>query len=326
MVFREVLPLAVSFVLALGIGWLAIPWLRKLKVGQQIRAEGPSSHQKKAGTPTMGGVIFILSTLIGLSIFHLMNGTSVSLKESLVLGLVVLYGLTGFVDDFRKVRRGRSLGLRAREKMAMLVLFGAVFMILLPAETTSVILPFTRMVVDLGPLYPAFCVFLIVGMGNAVNLTDGLDGLATGVVITGLAAYYVIARNAARIVTGIDGLPALVSCAIGSLLGFLVYNRHPARVFMGDTGSLALGALLASLAIVTRTELVLVLAAVVPVIETLSVIIQVASFQLFGRRVFKMAPVHHHFELLGWHEQKVVALFWVVSLAGAILSLVSMSL
>lgn len=316
--------LLLGFSLALSalLGLWFVPLLRKLKVGQHIRAEGPASHRKKEGTPTMGGIIFILGTILSLLFYRLVTRTAPSLEEILVLGLVVLYGLIGFLDDFRKVRRGRNLGLRAREKLILEILFAAIFMWHFTG-TSAVILPFTGKVLDLGTLYGAFGILLIVSTGNAVNLTDGLDGLASGVVAAGLGAYYIIAQSHSLVSGG--NLSALVVSAAGSVLGFLVHNRYPARVIMGDTGSLALGALLASLAVATRTEMVLIFVAGVPLVETVSVILQVVSFQLTGKRIFKMSPLHHHFELLGWKETKVVRVFWLAAVALAAVGVLSMA-
>lgn len=321
-------PFVLGFFFAAAFGKILIPYLVRLKVGQKIREEGPKSHQKKAGTPTIGGIIFILAILISQVIYHAVFSVPYSTDEILVLGLMMTYGLTGFIDDYRKVRLGRSLGLLAREKMALQVLFAAVFMWFFVDRGSRVIVPFTGAYWDLGVLYSVFGVFVIVGTGNAVNLTDGLDGLASGVVAIGLVAYYFIAVEYSRVFSpgsALRGIPALALSAAGSLGGFLLYNYHPARVFMGDTGSLALGGLLAGLAIATRTELVLPFIAAVPLAETVSVILQVASFQLFGKRIFKMTPLHHHFELLGWKETKVVMAFWVASLVFAILGIISMA-
>ncbi len=309
-----------SFVLTALLGYWFVPLLRRLKVGQHIRAAGPASHKKKEGTPTMGGIIFILGATLVLVAYRLVVGTPMP-EAGYLAGLVLSYALIGFLDDFRKVRRGRNLGLKAREKLALEILFAAIFM--WRFSTSSVVaVPFSGKALDLGIFYGLFGVFLIVGSGNAVNLTDGLDGLASGVVLAGLGAFYVISRSFGPF-SGTD-LSPFVAAGIGSLLGFLVHNRHPARVIMGDTGSLALGALLAGLAVITKTELVLLLIAGVPLLETLSVIIQVASFQLRGKRVFKMSPIHHHFELSGWKETKVVGTFWLVALVLAALGVYSM--
>jgi len=274
----------------------------------------------------MGGLIFIVSAIVAWAGYRIITRSRASVDELLIMAFPALYAAVGFIDDFRKVRRARSLGLRAREKMALQVLFAALFVYAaeLAGRGTYVILPFTRATVDLRVLYGAFGVLVIVSSGNAVNLTDGLDGLAAGTVLIALGAYYVIGR-AAEPALGISGILAPTAAWGGALLGFLAYNRHPAKVFMGDTGSNALGALLASIAILTRTEVVLLFVAGIPVIETLSDILQVASFQLLGKRIFKMAPIHHHFELSGWRETKIVTVFWVAEAIFALIGIASMA-
>lgn len=312
---------------ALVIGAFFIPWLRRLKVGQNIRSDGPQSHQAKSGTPVMGGLIFVSAAAVGLILFRAINHTPLTAPEWLMLTFPALYALVGFVDDFRKVRKGRSLGLRAREKMALQILFAAIFMYAVSAtgRGTEVIIPFTGHVFDLGRLYGIFGILVIVSAGNGVNLTDGLDGLATGTTLLGLAAYLYIC-NVYSTLPNAPSLTASVLAWCGALIGFFVYNRHPAKVFMGDTGSMALGALLAGIAILTKTELALVFIAGIPVVEALSDIIQVISFQLTGRRVFKMAPLHHHFELLGVSETTIVWAFWAAQAAMALLGVLSMDL
>ncbi|MBE3520284.1 MAG: phospho-N-acetylmuramoyl-pentapeptide-transferase [Firmicutes bacterium] len=299
-----------GFAVSVAIGHAFVPYIKRLKIGQHIRGEGPRAHFKKAGTPTMGGVIFLLGTLvpaIAEGFFGLLGRDA-----WLAIGVFFAFGLIGFIDDWRKFRLGRSLGLRAREKMGLAILAAAVFLYIwrTGGGSSDVIVPVINRVVHLGALYPVFGVLVMVGSSNAMNLTDGLDGLAAGVSAIGLAALSRVALAKAAL-NGAGGLEHLAPTAIGAILGFLVYNRHPAKIFMGDTGSLALGALLAAFGILTKTELLLLFFAGVPVVETLSVIAQVISFQLFGRRIFKMSPLHHHFELLGWPEVKVVRTFWL---------------
>lgn len=320
------LPLILGVAFSLILGLVLIPWLRRLKIGQQVRSDGPKRHQAKAGTPTIGGVIFIAAAPLSVAVSHALLKTRPTAVDALVLFFPAFYGAVGFIDDYRKVRRGRSLGLKAREKMALQILFAAIFMYLvtMTGRTSSVIVPFTGTEINLGAFYGLFGVLVIVSAGNAVNLTDGLDGLATGTVAIALTAYCHIA-TASESILGTGGLRSSILAWLGALLGFLVFNRHPARVFMGDTGSNALGALLAAIAILTRTELVLVFIAGIPVIETISDILQVASFQLFGKRVFKMAPLHHHFELCGWKETRIVLVFWLVEAILALIGIASMA-
>ncbi len=307
-----------SFIVAAAIGHVFVPYMRRLKIGQHIRGEGPRVHFKKAGTPTMGGVIFLLGTVVPVilgAFFGLIRRDA-----WLATGVFFAFGLIGFIDDWRKFRLGRSLGLRAREKMGLEILAAAVFLYIwrMGGSSSSVIVPVINRQIQLGALYPIFGILVMVGSSNAMNLTDGLDGLAAGVSAIGLGALSVVTLAKAGL-EGAGGLEHLAPMAIGAILGFLMYNRHPARVFMGDTGSLALGALLAAFGMLTKTELLLLFFAGVPVVETLSVIAQVISFQLFGRRILKMSPLHHHFELLGWPEVRVVRTFWLAQalLAGA---------
>lgn len=304
--------LLISFFTTLVLGPFTIPLLRRLKFGQNIRSDGPSRHMAKAGTPTMGGIMFLVGIL--LATLWLTR----QMEALIVLIAVMGFGLIGLLDDFLKVVLKRSLGLRAREKLAgQIFLSGLVVAVSLTylGRDTAVSIPFSGLAsagglhIELGLwLYLAFGILVIVGAANAVNLTDGLDGLAAGVTTAVASAFAVVA-----IVTGKPGVALVMSAMVGGCFGFLFYNRYPAKVFMGDTGSLALGGGLGAAAIVTGSELFLLLIGGVYVIEALSVIIQVISFQVFGRRVFRMSPLHHHFELGGWSENKVVFTFWTVS-------------
>ncbi|HHX10219.1 MAG TPA: phospho-N-acetylmuramoyl-pentapeptide-transferase [Firmicutes bacterium] len=320
-----VLPLLSGFVLSVLLGYVIIPKLRELRIGQYIREE-VAAHKKKAGTPTMGGIFFILAIILSRVALFVIEKQWPAREELLILGLTLSYGFIGFLDDYKQIRLGRSLGLRAREKMALQVLFAASFMYFFVDRGSEVILPFSGRVLHMGILYPILGILLIVGIGNGMNFTDGLDGLAAGVATFGLGAYAFIANEYAGAVDRpeLAHLTGLALASAGALLGFLVYNYNPAKVFMGDTGSLALGGLLAGYAVVTRTELVLPLIAIVQLVEVVSVILQVFSFQVFGKRIFRMTPIHHHFELLGWSEKKIVYVFWLVALAGAILGIASM--
>jgi len=322
----EVWAAFLGLALALITGMVLIPHLRRLRIGQSIRSDGPQSHHVKAGTPTIGGLIFIISAPVAAVVYHVVNGLPVNMPVVLLLAFPALYAVVGFIDDYRKVRRGRSLGLRAREKMALQVLFAAVFMVLVSytGRGTEVIIPFTGMPIDLGALYGLFGILVIVSAGNGVNLTDGLDGLATGTTLLSLAAYWFVARQYSTLPNA-PALSAPIMAWIGALLGFLCYNRHPAKVFMGDTGSNALGALLAGIAILTKTELVLLFIAGIPVVETVSDILQVISFQLTGRRIFKMAPLHHHFELSGMSETAITWSFWAAQAVFALLGILAMA-
>lgn len=293
----------VAFVITIAVGPLVIPVLRRLKFGQSIREEGPKSHYAKSGTPTMGGVL-ILAALTAAAFLFAGSHMEVWLALFVTLG----HGLIGFLDDFIKVALKRNLGLKAKQK-----LFGQVIMagILAYIATnfmgrgTDLWIPVVGHTFDLGPFYYVLIFFVLVGTTNAVNLTDGLDGLAAGTSAVAAFAYALICMY-------FNQLELAVFCmaVAGAALGFLKFNAHPAKVFMGDTGSLALGGALAAVAVLTKTELLLVVVGGVFVIEALSVIIQVASFKTTGKRVFLMSPIHHHFELSGWSETKVVSVFW----------------
>jgi phospho-N-acetylmuramoyl-pentapeptide-transferase len=304
----------VAFIVALVVGPLVIPLLRRLKFGQSIREEGPERHYAKAGTPTMGGII-ILTALIIPAIYFAGNSLEVWLALFVTLG----HGVLGFIDDFIKVVLKRSLGLKARQKllgqilMALALCFIAITYM---GRGTDLWIPLLGVNIDFGPLYYILIFLVLVGTTNAVNLTDGLDGLAAGTTTVAALAYAVICVNFNK-----PELAIFCVSLAGATLGFLRYNAHPAKVFMGDTGSLALGGALAAVSVMTKTELLLVIVGGVFVIEALSVIIQVISFKSTGKRVFLMSPIHHHFELAGWSENKVVTVFW---LAGAVFSAVAL--
>lgn len=311
-----------SFILTVILAPIGIPVLRRLKFGQSIREEGPQSHMKKAGTPTMGGLIFLLSiiltTIIVGLIFELFT------TQTVVLLLVFVgFGVIGFLDDGLKVIFKRNLGLTSLQKLiGQIVIAIAAFLLLrLGTFDTSIALPLTDLSIDLGVFYVAFLIFWLVGFSNAVNLTDGLDGLVSGTASIAFAAFGVIAlfNEQADI--------ALFAFAVtGALLGFLIFNANPAKVFMGDTGSLALGGALAMISVLVKAELLLLLIGLVFVIETLSVILQVGSFKLRKKRIFKMSPIHHHFELSGWSEWKVVVVFWSTGLVVALIGVLAEAL
>ncbi len=302
-----------AFIIALVLGPLVIPILHRLKFGQSIREEGPQRHLAKAGTPTMGGIILLLAMVIPTLLF-----ARPSTELWLVLFITIGHGVIGFLDDFIKVVLKRSLGLKARQKLLGQIVMAAgliLFTGLNGGIDTTIWIPFSTLQLDIGMFYYIFVFFMLVGTTNAVNLTDGLDGLAAGITVFSALAFAVICFQ-----LGKYSLAVFCLSLAGSCLGFLKYNAYPAKVFMGDTGSLALGAALAAVAYFTKTELLLVIIGGVYVIEALSVIIQVISFKSTGKRVFLMSPIHHHFELKGWSEQRVVLSFW---LAGAVCSIIA---
>ena len=311
--------LVTSFILTVILAPIGIPMLRRLKFGQSIREEGPQSHMKKAGTPTMGGIIFLLSIIVTTVTCGLL--LDVFTTHTVVLLLVFIgFGIIGFLDDGIKVILKRNLGLTSLQKLiGQIVIAIAAFLLLrLGTFDTAITIPFTDWQFDLGMFYVAFLIFWLVGFSNAVNLTDGLDGLVAGTASIAFAAFGVLAlfNEQADI--------ALFAFAVtGALLGFLIFNANPAKVFMGDTGSLALGGALAMISVLIKQELLLLLIGLVFVIETLSVILQVGSFKLRKKRIFKMSPIHHHFELSGWSEWKVVLVFWSTGLIMALIAVLS---
>lgn len=306
-----------SLFITLLSGPLLIPVFKRLKFGQTIRSDGPRAHLSKAGTPTMGGAMFLLGIVISLLIFVPANA------EIITLLIVTLgHGLIGFADDFIKIVKKRSLGLRARDKITaqiLLSLFLGFMTTQYLGQDTSINLPLTKASIHLGIAYYIFIIVVVTGTTNAVNLTDGLDGLAAGSMVFAGLAYFIISLMMENLY-----LAAVALAVVGSCSSFLFYNRHPAKIFMGDTGSLALGAVLASFAVLTGTELLLPIIGGLFVIETLSVIIQVICFRLTGKRIFRMSPLHHHFELKGWSEVKVVGSFWLVAFVSALLGVVLM--
>ena len=303
---------AAGFVLITGPFF--IPELHKLKFGQSIREEGPKSHQKKSGTPTMGGIMIILGITLG-TLAAAPWTPEVLLAVFIMLGHFVL----GFLDDYIKVVKKRNLGLKARQKLAGQILIAIVTMYVATQVLgidTDIWIPGLDENVSLGVLYYPLVLFVLVGTSNAVNLTDGLDGLAAGTVAIAASAF-----AAVSVLTGHEDLSYFCVAMAAACLAFLRFNAHPAKVFMGDTGSLALGGALAAVGILTHTELLLVVIGFVFVCEALSVIIQVISFQTTGKRVFRMSPIHHHFELGGWSEWKVVTVFWCVGLIASVAGL-----
>ncbi|MDN4607553.1 phospho-N-acetylmuramoyl-pentapeptide-transferase [Sporosarcina highlanderae] len=308
--------ITVSFILTALIGTAIIPLLRRLKFGQSIREEGPEAHKKKAGTPTMGGLIFLSSIIITMLILSYIYEDVLTTQTIVLMIVLVGFGVIGFLDDFIIVVMKRNLGLTSIQKLIGQIVIAVLAYFLLkmgPFETTLLI-PFTKITIDLGAFYVAFLIFWLVGFSNAVNLSDGLDGLVAGTSTVAFAAFGVYG-----LIYEQHDIATFAFVVAGAMLGFLLFNMKPAKVFMGDTGSLALGGVLAMLSILVKQELLLVIIGVVYVMETLSVMIQVTSFKLTGKRVFKMSPIHHHFELSGWSEWKIVIVFWGIAFLAAML-------
>lgn len=303
--------------LVLCIGPLLIPELHKLKFGQSIREEGPKSHQAKSGTPTMGGIMIILAIVVA-------TVAAAPLTPAVLLALFITLGhfVLGFLDDYIKVVKKRNLGLKAKQKMLGQILIAIVTMIVgtrVLGIDTTIWIPIADVNVDIGVGYYFLVLFVLVGTSNAVNLTDGLDGLASGTVAIASGAYALVCYMTGHYDLAIFSVAMMIAC-----LAFLRFNAHPAKVFMGDTGSLALGGAVAAVGILTHTEILLAVIGFVFVCEALSVIIQVISFKTTGKRVFRMSPIHHHFELGGWKETKVVFVFWMVGLIASIVGLLMM--
>ncbi|WP_033829307.1 phospho-N-acetylmuramoyl-pentapeptide-transferase [Bacillus andreraoultii] len=306
-----------AFLITVFLSPLFIPLLRRLKFGQSIREEGPKSHQKKSGTPTMGGIMILLSIIVT-TIFMTNQFSNMTVETYLLLLVTLGFGILGFLDDFIKVVMKRNLGLTSKQKLIGQLVVAAIFYFIYHSFgfSTTVTIPIINYSFDLGIFYFLFVVFWLVGFSNAVNLTDGLDGLLSGTAAIAFGAYAVLAWNQDQFDI------AIFSVAVaGSVLGFLVFNAHPAKVFMGDTGSLALGGAVATISILTNLEFLLVIIGGIFVIETLSVIIQVISFKTTGKRIFRMSPLHHHYELSGWSEWRVVVTFWTVGLLFAALGI-----
>lgn len=307
-----IVALVISLVVSLGIYPLVIPFLHKIKFGQSIRQDGPKSHLKKTGTPTMGGFVFVLVPIIVLAI--LMPQALLDTKIQIVIISYVGYSLIGFIDDFLIVVKKNNDGLSPSAKFLLqLILAVIIFFMYRNVSSMGILIPFTHVEIDLGWFYFVLILIMFTAESNAVNLTDGLDGLSSGCVLIALAPFILFS-----ILQGEYGLGVFLMAVFGSLLAYLKNNFFPAKIFMGDTGSLALGGLLAAVAMVLKQEILLVVIGGIFVLEVLSVIIQVTSFKLTGKRVFRMAPLHHHFELGGMNEKQVVLMFWCVEAVFAI--------
>ncbi len=303
---------AVAFAVSMLVTARMIPLLRHKQFGQFIREEGPQAHLSKAGTPTMGGIAFIIGITAAIVMSMFMKGSDTTGKIAILLSMFA-FGAIGFLDDYNKVAKKQNEGLTPKQKLALQVIFGialAIFMMV--KEGTTMLIPFFGKTVDFGILYIPFVVFIEVAMANAVNLTDGLDGLAASTSSIVACTFAIVGMT---VHGGNEPMAVAGQAVFGALIGFLLYNHYPAKIFMGDTGSMALGGVLSAMAIVGHMEWLLPIAGLIYVIEALSVIIQVTYFKKTGgKRVFRMAPIHHHFELGGWHETKVVRVFCIFTL------------
>jgi phospho-N-acetylmuramoyl-pentapeptide-transferase len=335
--FRTLVAALMALTISFLLGPALIRRLTKSNVGQAIRSDGPARHQVKAGTPTMGGTLILFSLILATLLLADLENPYIWL----VLLVTVGFGVIGFVDDYRKFRLGNSAGLSARHKFlaqCVVASVAAVILYYIPTFQTTIAVPFFKNVhVDIGLLYLPFAALVIVGASNAVNLTDGLDGLAIGPVMIAAGTYTIFAyvSGHARLaeylqipyVAGAGELAVFCGALAAAGLGFLWFNAYPAQMFMGDVGSLPLGAALAMVALITHHELVLIVVGAIFVVEALSVITQVAYFRWTGgKRIFRMAPIHHHYELLGWPEPQIIVRFWIISIICALVALSTLKL
>lgn len=338
--FRTGAAMATAILLSLVLGPWFIRTLRRFSVGQRIREVGPTSHQVKAGTPTMGGILILFAVFTSTLLWAQLTNVYIWIAVT----VTACFGLVGFCDDFIKVKKGRNLGLKSRQKFALQVIVAAgvaVVLLRLPDEVgfePTLYFPFFKnWVVTLGWLFVPFVTLVLVSASNAVNMTDGLDGLAIGSTLIAAATYaifsYVAGHKAMAAylqvpaVPGVSEVTVFCGALVGSSLSFLWFNCHPAEVFMGDVGSLALGGAIGTVAVLVKQELVLVIVMGLFVAETLSVIVQVGYFKMTGgKRIFRMAPLHHHFELKGWSEPKIIVRFWLIALFFAFLALATLKL
>lgn len=319
---KAAMAMMLGFIIALICGLVIIPILKKLNFGQIVSRTISKTHLVKDGTPTMGGVIFIIPTIISMIILYFNHSIEINSNLIIVFFCFISYALLGFVDDWLKVKYNNNKGLRVATKYLIQSLISLVFFYIFMKNggSTTIVISSLDIRIPLGWAFGIFILLVLTGTSNAVNITDGLDGLAGGLSAIAFFAYGLIAWNTTWLV-GYQEIAIFCFILVGSLLGFLIFNSHPAKVFMGDLGSLALGAALASIAIITRHELSLVLIGGVFVVETLSSIIQIIAIRKFKKKVFKMAPLHHHFEQLGWPETDVVKLFYVVGLILAMIAI-----
>ncbi len=320
----QIIALLVSFTITILLSLIIIPVLKKIKIGQIEREDGPKSHLKKQGTPTMGGIIFIISIIIctiALCLYYKSQG-NLDMANKLIpmLCLTVGFGIVGFVDDFKKLVLQNTDGLKPKYKMLGLLIISILYTIYIIKFTdhgTDILIPIWKQKITLPIfIYIPFAILVILSTTNAINLTDGIDGLSSSVCSIIITSLVVVAM-----LKQVSEVTLLGSIAVGAILGFLIFNLHPAKVFMGDTGSLFLGGLISVFALYLEVPLILIVMAFIPILETLSVIIQVYYYKKTGNRIFKMAPLHHHFELSGWNENKVVRVFSVITLLTCIIGI-----
>ena len=322
-----IIALAAAWILGALFTRALIPFLEKKQFRQFVREEGPKSHLKKTGTPSMGGTAIISAAIIVTLVVSAVN-KSVNIEVMGVLAAMVLFGIIGFIDDYEKAIKKNNLGLSPRQKVLMQLVFSAAFGVFAMffsggnmIEGTEIWIPVFNVTFDLGIFYVPFVMFVMIAFSNSVNLTDGLDGLASG--ITAMVSFFVLI---AGWTFGFTSLPIVFGAVAGACLGFLIFNKNPAKIFMGDTGSMALGGVLAAGALMMKIEFLLAVAGIIYILEALSVIIQVTYFKKTKKRIFKMAPLHHHFELCGMSEKKVVLMFWGAAFLCCLLAILLMNI
>ncbi len=323
--YAVIISALIGFIVSGVLGYALIPLLRRLKFGQSIKEIGPNWHKNKQGTPTMGGFMFIIGTVAALIIglFITSSSSTQSLFNMQMIAGVLMalaFGAIGFMDDYVKVVRKRNLGLTAGQKSMMQLLISIVYLAtlyMMGNHRTTILVPFTDLNLNLGLFYYPFMIFIIVGFVNAVNLTDGIDGLAGSITLV-VGAFFIIGAK----LFAYDDVSIVAAALAGSCMGFLIWNFHPAKVFMGDTGSMFLGGMVCALAFGMNMPLLLLPVGIIYIVETFSVILQVISFKTTGKRIFKMSPIHHHFEMSGWQEVKIVAVFTTITLLTSIATIV----
>ena len=308
---KAVFAVMIGFLSAIVLGLLLIPFLRKRKIGQRISIFVGDNHRKKEGTPTMGGLIFVIPTVVATTLLVLTKKMELTPNVIIILFVFIGYAFIGFLDDLLSIKKKNNEGLTTYQKLFLQLIVALIFFYLYMQKGGETVLYSStlNLHIEMGWFYGVFLLFILIGASNAVNLTDGLDGLAGG-----LSAIAFIAFGLISIAVGFEEIGIFTFILVGGLMGFLIFNTHPAKIFMGDTGSLSLGAVMAAVAILTHREVTLLIVASVFVVETLSVIIQVAWMRLFHKKLFLMTPLHHHFEKLGWCETDIVKLFWVIGL------------
>ena len=311
---KAVLAIMIGFIVSVIIGLIVIPMLKK-NVKQVESTYLSKKHKEKSGTPTMGGIIFILSSLITMAILIVLKKVTISTNLCLVLFIFLSYALIGFIDDYLIIKRKNNIGLTEIQKLGMQTVVALIFFYVYMHSGAEPILEIHTLgiTINMGWFYGIFILFMLVASSNAVNITDGLDGLAAGLAVIAYLAFALISWNSFAI-TGTEDIAIFIFVLVGSLIGFLVFNTHPAKVFMGDTGSLALGATLAAIAIITKHEITFIVVMLVFIFETVVCLIQIISMVFFHKKVFLMTPYHHHLEKLGWKETDIVKVFWVVGL------------